>query len=181
MTTNRFQKPMQNLYDAHKEFQQSFYWRGRDKDKKAAIDLARDKFWAALNFLWDTELDSLYRAVAAGGVAAADEIIDFLAVDIPAYRTGYAKEWFLRRLKKLPLTEAHREHLKAIALEMCGKPNYRREFTEWIRLIIVLADESFVSELQELSKSSDEFVRKKAERTLSVIFNHRKDLKLDKL
>lgn len=140
------------------------------------VDLTRNKFCEALNLLFQTELEPLRQTFLSDSVAAVDEVIDFLSVDIPAFRCGYEKEWYLRRLKSLPLTENQKERLKNIALDLCRKPAYRREFPDWARLMIMLADETFVDELQALLESPDLFVRKKADRVLKIIPENRKDL-----
>ena len=175
---------MQNLYDAHQSFHkawakgQTASWKGKEPIE---VSSSRDKFWDALNFLFQVKLDPLRHDFLTDSVAAVDDVIDFLAVDIPAFRCGYEKEWYLRRLKSLPLNEAQNQRLKTIALDLCRKPDYRREFSDWAKLMIVLANETFVDELQSLLESSDEFVRKKAERMMSVILQNRKDLNAKRL
>ncbi len=171
---------MQNLYVAHQNFKKAWatQHRAKLKDKEPSeVDLTRNKFWNALNLLFQTKLDPLRQTFLTDSVAAVDDVIDFLAVDIPAFRCGYEKEWYLRRLKSLPLTEVQKERLRTTALDLCRKPDYRREFYDWAKLMIVLADENFVDELKVLLESSDEFVRKKAERMSKVIIENRKDLK----
>ena len=37
-----------------------------------------------------------------------------LEVDIPAFRAGYDKEWYYKRLKKLPLADDQTEQLRNI-------------------------------------------------------------------
>ena len=184
MSANGFRELMQNLYIAHQDFKKAWAMqhRSKSKDKKPSeVDLTRNKFCDELNLLFQTKLDPLRQAFLTGSVAAVDDVIDFLAVDIPAFRCGYEKEWYLRRLKSLPLTEAQQERLKTIALDLCRKPDYRREFSDWAKLMITLADETFVDELQSLLESSDEFVRKKVKRMLAVIVQNRKDLKAKRL
>lgn len=150
----------------------------KSKEKKPSeVDLTRNKFWDELNLLFQTKLDPLRQAFLTDSLAAVDDVIDFLAVDIPAFRCGYEKEWYLRRLKSLPLDEAQKARLKTIALDLARRSDYRREFYDWAKLMIVLADKTFVAELQPLLESSDEFVRKKVERMIKVILENRKDLK----
>jgi hypothetical protein len=184
MTANRFLEPMQNLYVAHRNFKKAWatQHRAKLKDKKPLeVDLTRNKFWDALNLLFQTKLAPLRQTFLTDSISAIDDVIDFLAVDIPAFRCGYEKEWYLRRLKSLPLNEAQKARLKTIALDLARKPDYRREFYDWAKLMIVLADENFIAELQPLLESSDEFVRKKVERMMKVILENRKDLKVENL
>jgi hypothetical protein len=184
MTANRFREPIQNLYLAHQNFKKAWAMRHRAKSKNnkpSEVDLARNSFWDAFNLLFQTKLDPLRQAFLTNSVTAVDGVIDFLAIDIPAFRCGYEKEWYLRRLKSVPLNEAQKERLKNIALDLCRKPDYRREFSDWGKLMIVLADEAFVDELENLLESPDEFVRKKAERMLTIILQNRKALKAKRL
>ena len=180
MTANRFRELMQNLYVAHQDFKNAWAMQHRSKlknKKPSEVDLARNKFLDAMNLLFQTKLDPLRQAFLTDNISAVDAVIDFLAVDIPAFRCGYEKEWYLRRLKSLPLNETQKSRLKTIALDLSSKPDYRREFSDWAKLMIMLADENFIAELQTLLESSDEFMRKKVERMLTVILENRKDLK----
>lgn len=184
MSANRLRELMQNLYDAHREFHKAWA-KGQAASMKGkeslAVSSSRDKFWDALTLLFRVKLAPLRQAFLTDSISAVDDVIDFLAVDIPAFRCGYEKEWYLRRLKSLPLNEAQKARLKTIALDLARKPDYRREFYDWAKLMIMLADETFVAELQPLLESSDEFVRKKVERMMKVILENRKDLKVENL
>jgi hypothetical protein len=184
MSANRLRELMQNLYDAHQTFHkawakgQAASWKGKEP---LDVSTSRDKFWDALNLLFQAKLDPLRQAFLTNRVDAVNDVIDFLAIDIPAFRCGYEKEWYLRRLKSLPLNDAQKARLKTIALDLARKPDYRREFYDWAKLMIVLADETSVDGLESLLESPNEFVRKKAERMLTVILQNRKDLKAKRL
>ena len=183
MSANRLRELMQNLYDAHREFKKAFQdsianWKGKEP---LEVSSSRDKFWDALILLFGEIIEPLHDAFLADKITVLDDVIDFLAIDIPAFRCGYEKEWYLRRLKSLPLSEAQKARLKTIALDLSRKPDYRREFYDWAKLMIVLADKPFVDELETLLESSDEFVQKKVKRMLTVILENRKDLRRKKL
>ena len=180
MSANRFRELMQNLYVTHREFKKEWAtWErvGLNGKEPKEVTLTRDKFWDSLNILFGIKIEPLHDAFLADSISAINDVIDFLEIDIPAFRCGYEKEWYLRRLKSLPLNEMQKKRLKTIALDLCRKPDYRREFTDWARLLVMLADDTFIAQLQSLLKSPDEFVRKKNERMLSMIIENRKDLK----
>jgi hypothetical protein len=104
-------------------------------------------------------------------------IIDFLEVDVPAFRCGYAKEQHLRKLKTIPLTDEHRARLREYAVGLCRTPHHRREITEAGRLMISVANLSFVNELRALSRTENEWVKRKTAKMLRVVLNGRKDLR----
>jgi hypothetical protein len=108
--------------------------------------------------------------------SSIDSVIDFLEIDIPAFRCGYEKEWYLNKLKSLSLNKDQQDRLKTIALDLVSKSHYRREFQDWCRLMIVHADQPFFARLQELSASDEHWVQQKAKRMLETITNNRRDL-----
>jgi len=115
-----------------------------------SVIVARDKFWNALNHLFDTQLIPLEIAFRENPSSVADDVIEFLSIDITAHRCGYAKEWFLTKLKSVELTFAQKHKLQQIALDLCESYNFRREINYWSRLMIKLADEDFANKLNTL-------------------------------
>jgi hypothetical protein len=180
MSENRLRELMQNLHTAHQEFKKAWVaWErvGLSGKEPKEVSLTRNKLLEALNLLYSTKLDPLRNNFLRNGVYAVEDVIDFLSIDIPAFRCGYEKEWYLRRLKSVSLSVAQQERLKTIALDLAGKPDYRREFSDWAKLMVLIADKTFIEELEGLLESPDEYVQKKARRMLNIIFENRKDLK----
>ena len=105
-------------------------------------------------------------------------MIDFLSVDVPCFRCGYEKEWYLRRLKSVSLSTDQHQRLKSIALDMArGRDrDFRREFKEWCRLMIVLADERFLTELKDAAAAPMETGRNRPKRMLQTVMRHQSDL-----
>lgn len=136
----------------------------------------REKFRSVYSQLFDDSLEPLDARFHNGDEQAVDEVIDFLKVDIPAFRCGYVKEKWIRRLKSTPLTAEQKERLRRAALSLCVSPHHRRELTEWNRLMIKLANKEFVAALLKLTETSDEFVCAKAQRMAHVILNERRDV-----
>jgi hypothetical protein len=113
----------------------------------------------------------------AGDPAAVDEVLNFLEVDVPAFRTGYSKEWYYRKLKALKLNANQIARLREIAIKRCSSLEYRREDSELRRLMIRLADLSFLRRIAELPDRSNPYVRRKKSIMLEVVLHGRKDLR----
>lgn len=178
---NRFRESVERLYTTHTEFKRAWeayrpYWRTTIEPQE--VTDARNKFLAALDALFDM-LQPLERPFLAGEAEAIDAVLEFVEVDIPAFRCGYAKQWFFRKLKSLPLTKTQEARLRQSAYDLCRGPNYGREIADMGRLMIRLADKSLIRELRVLAESSDELVRRKSQRMLDVVLHHRKDLRDD--
>ncbi len=192
---SNYQELMRDLHTANQEFKKEWKdWRNgkvkpteKKKLKKLkgrepkAVTIARDKFYIALNRLYDTQLAPLAIAFCENPSSAADNVIEFLSVDITAHRSGYAKEWFLTKLKSVKLTFAQQLKLQQISLELCESHNFRRETNYWSRLMIKLADQDFVNKLNILSNSSNQYAQIKAKWLLNKILHHRKDLTVNSL
>jgi hypothetical protein len=151
-------------------------WEANGVAYKAAQPLA-DRRNELLAVLFRDRLAPLYKRLKNGDPDAVHAIIDFLEVDVPAFQCGYAKEDYLRKLKTIPLTDAHRERLREYGFRLCGTPHHRREITEAGRLMILVANQPFVDELRELSNSDNERITAKAAKMLEVVLNGRKDLR----
>jgi hypothetical protein len=176
---NRFRELVERLYVAHTEFQKA--WKAYSPycmttcEPQEVTD-ARNKFYAALNGLFD-KLQPLEQPFLAGDPKAIDTVLEFAEVDIPAFRCGYAKQWFFRKLKSLPLNKTQEARLRQLAYNLCRGHNYGREIADMTRLMIRLADQSLIQELQRLSEGSDERARQKSRRMLDVVLHHREDLR----
>lgn len=115
---NDYRHLMENLYLAHQNFQREWReWRNGKQQLKGyepeSVTAARNKLLDALNLLYNTKLMPLETKFRANPESAVDEIIEFLSIDIPAFRCGYAKEWFLKNSK------AFRSNLQGS--KNCGK------------------------------------------------------------
>jgi hypothetical protein len=130
-----------------------------------------------LNFFYETVLGPLADRFLAGDSGAINEVLNFLEVDVPAFRTGYSKEWYYRKLKALKLEPDQIERLREIAVKRCASPEYRREDGELRRLMIRLADIDFLREVAELPESPNAYARRKKSLMLEVVLRGRKDLR----
>ena len=76
-------------------------WQANGIAYKSAQPLAdrRDRLMAEL---FEEHLIPLHEGFISGDADAVNAVIDFLEVDVPAFRCGYAKEDYLRRLKRIP-------------------------------------------------------------------------------
>ena len=181
---------MQEVYAAHQKFTTDFYdwWnKSPEKNKKPgerlepeSITRARDEFFLKHDALFGRKIEPLEKKFREDPNSAIDELMEFLAVDIPAFRCGYAKEVFLQELKKVELSAADAEKLKQIAIKYCETQNVRREFRRWCRLMVVFADERFVSRLEGNLESDNRCARFKSRWMLNLIKQQRVELRKTK-
>lgn len=167
----------ERLRVTHIEFKHTYaaYPHGSHQTEDPKVTSARAGFWVALESLF-RKLEELDDDFLAGKELAVHSVIEFCEVDIPAFRCGYAKQRYFRKLKSLPLSDAHQVRLRRLAVDLCRGPNYGREMRDLSRLMIVLADHDLVDQLTELAASPDVLIAKKSSRVLKVILDHRRDL-----
>jgi hypothetical protein len=160
----------------HKLFHQYFSKSGGRENEPAEVTEARNTFDKANNELWNNLLDPLQRKFHADPESAIDEVLDFLEVDIPAFRCGYLKEYFLDHIKSVGLTDVQKNRLRSIAVKLCEENTVRREFRRWIKLMIAIADSNFAARLNSLAKQLDEENQRATILMLKKLVKHRKDL-----
>lgn len=183
----RFRESMLDVYLAHCSFSKEYRnWRdGKLKKVKSlnasaepeSVKIARNLFLQKLDTLFGSKIEPLETKFCENSNAALDELVEFLSVDIPAFRCGYAKEVFLQLLKNSVLTEKQVTNVRKVAIEICTTNNVRREFRRWCRLMIKLADAEFVFSLKELLNSENLYTRLKSKWMIELIRKHRLDLR----
>ncbi len=151
------------------------YYDGRRKPEPQSLIDARKRFVAESDRVFES-LARYDEGFVLGKPESINAILDFIATDIPAFRCGYAKEKYLRRMKSQHLDPSQTERILKIGLEMCGKESYRREFRDLARVLIKLADSSFVESVRALQAASHGIVEFKCKLMLETILNVRKDL-----
>jgi hypothetical protein len=181
-----YQLLMREVYSAHEKLKQEWAdWQNgnlkKSKERKGNVEpesvtKARDEFYDKLNLLYSLRLEPLEQKFRGDPHAAFAELMEFLSVDIAAFRTGYAKEVFLRWLKNVDLSQNEIRETQRTALEICAKPNIRREFRYWRRLMIKFADADFLLELKKLTESDEPLTRLKSAQMCEAIEKHRTDL-----
>ncbi len=142
-----------------------------------AADDANRALILRLQELYETALVPRRAAFLKGNSLAIDEIISFLAVDIPAFRTVYDKEWYYKRLKKLPLTGEQIEQLQNIALARCSSSEYRREDSELRRLMTRLANQEFLAKVEAIPSRKGSRIEGHKNRMREVVLAGRKNLR----
>lgn len=182
-----YQTLMQESYLAHKQFKDELkLWQsGKTKKNKRAkgnaepesVKDARNNFLLKIDNLYGLKIEPLEVKFRQNPKRAFDELIEFLSVDIAAFRCGYAKECFLRWLKNTELSSTEVVRLQQVAIKMCETDNVRREFRRWCRLMIKLADAEFVQQLESLLQNENKFTRLKSKWMIELIQKHRIDLK----
>lgn len=123
-------------------------------------------------------IEPVYQRVLSGSsLAAVYELIEYLSADVPAFGSGYAKERFYRRLKRLPLIEGQVSRLCEIAFERCASGEYRRDDSELRRLMIRLADWDFLNRVAAIPAQAGSRIDGHKRRMLQVVLGGRKDLR----
>lgn len=173
-----FQPLVKTLYGAHKNFKETWkkHYVNLKKAEPEEVTKARGNFHTALDTLFN-ELQKYEKGFFAGETGAIDAILNFIEVDIPAFRCGYAKTVYFRKLKSLRLNEIQKERIGKIAYKMCASENYRREFRDLARLMIKIADEDFLEKIKLLRENSRDIVRFKTDLMLQTIVQNRVDLR----
>lgn len=184
---NDYQTLMSQLHSAHQNFlRQGQKWKdgelpqaakdGANDREPENIVIARRLFSSAFNKLFDTKLIPLEARFQTDPASAVNEIIDFLAVDIPAFRCGSYKEFFLKKLKTTRLTPSQEQRIIKIFLKLCESRNVPREFRYWCELILSFADLDIVDDLMLLSKSTNNYTKTKSKLMMEMIFKDRKEV-----
>jgi len=179
MSHSEFNRLLINLKHAQECFDAAW---SRLRSKKSAGDAYKEA--SQLNEQRLHACNQLYKALSfyhddflAGNEAAIDRIIAFIEVDVPAFRSGYAKEWYYDKLKNMFLNAKQKNRLKAYALDLLRAPNYRREWSNLCHLLIAISDQEFLGEVKKIaSEGSTDKIRLRASRTVDRIINSRHDL-----
>lgn len=177
---------MREAFLAHRDFKDEWKnWRtgklkSRQKEKgnkePRSVSVARKVFWEKTDRLFDA-VNILELKFTENQGLAIDELTEFLEIDIPAFRCGYAKEIFLEKLKNIELTESEKKKVRRTAIAVCANGNIRREYRRWCRLMIKLADADFIPDIRHNLESEEVFVRLKAKWMIELIQKHRPDLR----
>lgn len=175
-----YRKLLENVYRAHLDFKKEFNNAkgGRSKNakgrRKAEAEL--EEFRKHLGILNDC-LEALRKRVQSGSPQAIDDLVEYLAVDTPAFGSGYAKERFFRLLKRVALTEDQISELQDIAVARCASTEYRRDDSELRRVMIRLADLDFLNRVAAIPALAGSRIEGHKRRMLQVVLAGRKDLR----
>ncbi|MCC6491111.1 MAG: hypothetical protein IT364_26725 [Candidatus Hydrogenedentes bacterium] len=175
-----YTKKLLQIVAAHKAFQADWQKYRPDHNVYETYELAHDTYLArekAVSDLFQT-LYALYEGFLRGDADAVDAVLDFLEIDIPAFRAGYAKEWYYRKLKRTPLSEHQKQRIRNLGLALFAQPEYRREWAELVRLFANLADAELIKQIAELTTSDKcAYVAGRASSALDRILNVRPELR----
>lgn len=177
--TTDVRKLMEKLRAAHSELKQAligYRTVSVTKQEPGLITAAQNKFQSAYRRLFEEYLVPLDARFRSRDEEAVDEVIAFLAIDVPTIRCGYLKEKWLRRLKSASLSQGQEQRLTRAALSLCASSHYQREIAEWNRLMIKLANKGTVTTLFGLMESDNPVVKSKARHMLHGILQNRNDI-----
>jgi hypothetical protein len=171
---------MENVRDSHVLFKKAFRemgsWKSKDEKAVAKTTKLLDTFKEHSKCL-DVRITPLINTLRPGNEYVIEEVLEFLAVDVLAFRSGYAKEKCYRRLKHVELSLSHVGRIKDIALKRCASNEYRREDSELRRLVTKIADLEFLEKVAEIPARNGSRVAGHKERMIGSVLAGRKDLK----
>jgi hypothetical protein len=150
---------------------------GTNQKAHAATKEKLETLHGHLQVFHEQALAPLSKPFLAGDPTAIDEILTFLEVDVAAFRSGYSKEWYYRKLKSMKLSQKQIHRFQDIAVNRCISLEYRREDSELRRLMIKLADRNFVERLTKLPTSPNTYTNRRRALMLEVVLEGRKDLR----
>jgi hypothetical protein len=139
------------------------YARQRQTGSPAAVQdwkRAAEAFRTYDSAIWD-QLERIDREGLNQDAELREFAFAFLDVDPIHFRSGYAKERLLQRLKRLDLARSEVEVLRSVILRRIEGPALR-EFRRYCRLLPQIADDAFGVTLATLSRSPDPRVRTRA-------------------
>lgn len=133
-------------------------------------------FNAALSRVYSKPL----REVANGTIPASEvdtaTMLDFLEADPDFFGSGYMKERVLTELKRRKLDRNEVARLQATIVRVVDKPDFRREFRSYCRAAVNVDDEQFRTRLEELERSDDPDVARRANWILAALKGRWEDL-----
>lgn len=176
----RYRELLENVRRAHLDFKNAYRFangsRGKNSKGRGKAEAELEELYKHLRILGGL-LEDIRKRVADGSSQAVDDLIEYLAVDIPAFRSGYAKERFYRQLKKIPLTQAQIDRLRDIAIARCASNEYLRDDSELRRVMIRLADLDFLNRVAVIPAPSGSRIEVHKRRMFQIILTGRKDLR----
>jgi len=171
---------MQNVHDADALFKKAFReigsWKSKDEQAVAKARKLLDAFKEQFKAL-DNRLTPLVETIRPGNEHLIDEALEFLAVDVLAFRAGYEKEKCYRRLKHLQLSPTQVEKIKDIALQRCASNECRREDAELRRLVTKIADLEFLEKVTAIPTREGSRVAAHKQRMIEAVLAGRKELR----
>jgi hypothetical protein len=180
-TRRRYEELLENIRKAHDAHQKAFRaagsWHGKDREAVVSARKTLDEFNRQLRLLYSGQLEPLRARFLERDANAISEVITFLEADVPAFQSGYNKEWYYGKLKQMILRDEHIERLRQIALARCASNEYRREDSELRRLMIKLADMDFLNAVAEIPVRKGSRADGHKMRMIEVVFRGRKDLR----
>lgn len=171
MDKTKYYRLISNAYEAHIDFKQK--WQQTfPKYKRKSYEILSKEYDTRLKTLGAlfVELDKVLIPFFDGDDSMIDEIIDFIEIDIPAYRVGYMKESLYYELKKRELTLSQKERLLHYTLNLLSSPYFRRELGKLLKLIKKFTNDDFTNQLIELkSNTNNGYIKQRIDWCLEVI------------
>jgi hypothetical protein len=100
---------------------------------------------------------------------AIEMVVRFLEADPWYFRSGYHKEYMIKELRKIPLTEEQRKRLQQVILARIQEPKTPLGFRRYCRLARFVSDDGFERHVADLVEPSGSVRARHAQWVLAQI------------
>ena len=114
----------------------------------------------------DEKFKEIAKASLVNDVDARQFAFDYLSVDPYCFTSGYKKEWLVRKIKPLDLSENEKEVVRHLILERLDV-QMTRDFKEICKLARLVSDASFENTITTIVRSETGLRQKRAQLVLS--------------
>ena len=126
-------------------------------------------FNAALSRVYAEPLREFANGTGSASEVDSETMLDFLDADPDFFGSGYMKERVLTELKRRKLDRQQVARLQAAIVRVVERPDVRREFRRYCRAAAHVDDEQFRAQLEQLRRSNDRDVARKANWVLAAL------------
>jgi hypothetical protein len=152
-------------YEAlHRKIHQTFPHRDEGRAGFKAWEAACDAFHSFESPMFEPLVGDGAAKLSAGDPDTVDWAISYLEVDPFHFRSGYDKNWLIRRLKRLPLTPEQYRRLRVVVLRALDDP--KRAPNYYSRLAASLQTPDFVQLIRWRLESPYPELRQRAQQLL---------------
>ena len=146
---------------------ETFQHRDESPDGFKAWEAACDAFHSFESPMFELITDEGLARLSAGDPELVDWAIAYLEVDPFHFRSGYYKSWFIRRLKRLPLTPEKKERLRVVVLRALDDPHRAQSY--YSRLAASLQSPDFIEHIRWRLGSPKPELRQRAQQLLDYL------------
>lgn len=144
--------------------QEAEHWKRR---RSGDYTVEHERYARARERLFNAEFEAGIARLQAGDAVGAEYAVAYIEADPWHFHSGYLKEKLARWLRRVPLTEGHRERLRNAVVAAIQKGR-REDLREYVSLGRKLDSASWRRSLTVLAKTADEETAYRAQRMLDA-------------